>query len=73
MDTASSHESIVRRAAEHMIDRHGRHAADFAEYRSRELRATGHPEAAALWADVANHIRAVVSDAVLESARSFFA
>jgi hypothetical protein len=39
-----------------MIRQHGRHAADFADYRSRELRALGDTEAAALWAEVSRKI-----------------
>lgn len=66
-------DSIVSRAAEHMIRQHGRHAADFADARCRELRATGNAKAAALWADVATRIRELPSDAVLESADSVVA
>ena len=53
-----SHDPIVARAVEHMIRTHGRHAADFADYRSRELLALGSAEAASLWSDVAYAIRA---------------
>jgi hypothetical protein len=66
MTTASS-DSIVTRAAEHMIRQHGRHAADFADARCRELRATGNAEAGALWAEVANRIREMPGDSVLDS------
>lgn len=52
-----SHDPIVARAADHMIRAHGRHAANFADYRSRELRALGSAEAASLWGDVARAIR----------------
>jgi hypothetical protein len=55
--TLPSHDPIVVRAADHMVRAHGRHAADFADYRSRELGALGSAEAAALWAAVARHIR----------------
>jgi len=55
----SSHDVIVARAAEHMISQHGRHAADFADYRSRELCALGNAEAGELWAAVAQRIREV--------------
>jgi hypothetical protein len=51
------HAPIVRRAADHMVRLHGRHAADFAAYRSRELRALGDTEAAELWAAVSRTIR----------------
>jgi hypothetical protein len=50
------HAGVIARAAEHMIRQHGRHAADFAAYRSRELRATGDAKAAALWAEVGRKI-----------------
>jgi hypothetical protein len=53
-----NHDPIVARAAEHMIRAHGRHAADFAAFRSRELGALGSAEAASLWSDVARAIRA---------------
>jgi hypothetical protein len=39
-----------------MIRQHGRHAADFASYRSRELRALGEADAAQLWAEVSRKI-----------------
>jgi len=52
----ASHARVIARAAEHMIRQHGRHAADFAAYRSRELRALGDTEAADLWAAVSRRI-----------------
>jgi hypothetical protein len=52
----ASHAGVVARAADHMIRQHGRHAADFAAYRSRELRALGDTEAATLWAEVSRRI-----------------
>lgn len=56
MPDLATHAGVVARAAEHMIRQHGRHAADFAAYRSRELRALGDTEAAALWAEVSRKI-----------------
>jgi hypothetical protein len=52
----ASHAGVIARAADHMISRHGRHAADFAAYRSRELRALGERDAAELWAEVSRKI-----------------
>ena len=52
----ASHAGVITRAADHMIRQHGRHAADFAAYRSRELRALGDTEAATLWAEVSRRI-----------------
>jgi hypothetical protein len=54
---APSYAAIIARAADHMVRQHGRHAADFADYRSRELRALGSAEAAELWAAVGRQIR----------------
>ena len=51
------HDGTIVRAAEHMINQHGRHAADFADFRSREMRALGHVEAGELWAAVARSVR----------------
>jgi hypothetical protein len=62
---APSHDTTIVLAAEHMIRRHGRHAADFADFRSRELQALGSVEAGALWADVARSIRERQADLVL--------
>jgi hypothetical protein len=50
-------DGIIVRAAKHMIQQHGRHAADFADYRSREMQALGHVEAAELWSAVARSVR----------------
>ena len=62
----ASHAGAIARAAEHMIGRHGRHAADFAAFRSRELRALGSVEAGELWAAVAQSIREMqASDAAV--------
>jgi hypothetical protein len=54
--SGSSNEAIIARAADHMVRQHGRHAADFAAFRSRELRAQGALEAADLWAQVSRTI-----------------
>jgi len=63
MFDVASHAVVIARAAELMIRQHGRHAADFAAYRSRELQALGEGEAATLWAAVGRKIGDLQSDA----------
>ena len=45
-------EDVVARAANLMLQKHGARAEFMAEVRTRELRAEGEEQAAALWADV---------------------
>jgi hypothetical protein len=61
--TLPNHDPIVARAAEHMVRTHGRHAADFATYRSRELLAQGAVEAAELW----RHVSRAIADQQAET------